>query len=872
MCLRFKRQRRRRPIKDTRQEEEASPPPPPPPSTQVIVDMDNGTIPRGTHPKAFFKNIRRYIYEVTGSLVHSIKIYYCKKANLHETYLYPIQVCDGVELINVPESLNPKREDGDIKIKYDFLFHQLTYLPPAPVCLLASDKDFIATMRRMMKQDYTILHGYDPNATPRKFQSLPGTMPFNFLQIGKLEANIDMPLHLGVCPPLRILPPAPLQNSNVNLRVFLDVHSTFANLPSETKRKRYLKDFHISPATIRLNVERIVTSQGYGGIKDNISSVALIETLTTENKNEMVDSRFTITMVNEPNRRKKKEGQDFVDVRVGQLMQQCLLDLEQLAPVVVITMDPNLDSVVEKFVEMGYPVFIVYSSRISSVLQPNSLPWKLVRKDELTKSMTSVPRKYWHAETAVFWDLEDCPIPSNLTASSVYANIVHALCHSGYGGTFHFSVYSLKDEEKFVRDVEQWFDRKLDSTNILIVPAASIRAKRKKIVEGILEWKSRHDNEPTNILVISREILFRCTPYLEALQLAKDSDNNILLGLAFEPRSSLSSLLGVSRSVWDWSKLSNGERPLVVETGNLELFYLPSHDTKCLNCAKLFRLPRKEAQTSIPESGQNKFCRAKTAVLWDLEDCPIPCDLTPSLIYANIKLALSNMGYTGEIFVSAYTLDKLDKEQEFESANIKLLQPGGGEKRVVLLNDAYRWASKFDPTNILLISKDISDDASFCTILKRTIDFGSNIQWAFPQAPTGSLLVPSAVWLWSSLSTGGSPHTGLSLSFEKQRKPFHIMRGKRRKKRYDRMLRRSAKRLKKREADEAASSEKRGRGRKRRSSTQADEAASSEKRGRGRKRRSSTQADEAASSKKRGRVRKRRSSAQADEAASSKKR
>ncbi|CAA7019281.1 unnamed protein product [Microthlaspi erraticum] len=39
------------------------------------------------------------------------------------------------------------------------------------------------------------------------------------------------------------------------------------------------------------------------------------------------------------------------------------------------------------------------------------------------------------------------------------------------------------------------------------------------------------------------------------------------------------------------------------------------------------------------------FAVAKTGVYWDIEDCPIPENLSPKMIYKNIKAALADMGY-----------------------------------------------------------------------------------------------------------------------------------------------------------------------------------------------------------------------------------
>lgn len=69
------------------------------------------------------------------------------------------------------------------------------------------------------------------------------------------------------------------------------------------------------------------------------------------------------------------------------------------------------------------------------------------------------------------------------------------------------------------------------------------------------------------------------------------------------------------------------------------------------------------------------LAEAETGVFWDLDECPIPDDLSPASIYDNIKLALKNMGYTGRVSIFAYSSANQSNE-EFESANIQLKAVG----------------------------------------------------------------------------------------------------------------------------------------------------------------------------------------------------
>ncbi|VVB15344.1 unnamed protein product [Arabis nemorensis] len=384
----------------------------------------------------------------------------------------------------------------------------------------------------------------------------------------------------------------------------------------------------------------------------------------------------------------------------------------------------------------------------------------MTTREASVEIITTVPQKFWLAKTFVLWDLEDCPVPPDLTAASVYCNILSAIGNMGYIGSFYLHAYSLKNEPEFVQGLEQAFGFKLEYTKIKIFRPESIRAKREHIVGDIYEWQLSNRNEPTNILLISGEIL-DCNQYVGALQLSIDYNGNVLLAL---PRDPSESVIGVSRSIWLWSSLSKGGDPLIEETKSLEVVNTLSTPPRteppllCLNCYK------KPIDTTEPVCQQtsilDKFSSAEVGVLWDLDVCPIPCGLTPgriypniktalrnmgyyvirsrlthnlyankpaafrtnfpaswdldvcpipcgltpAWIYSNIKTALHNMGYYGKVYVSA--LEKLVNIEEFKSARINLVQPENGRaKRDNMITDVYMWGinHRLAPTNLMPI-------------------------------------------------------------------------------------------------------------------------------------------------------------------------
>ncbi|EOA22382.1 hypothetical protein CARUB_v10003018mg, partial [Capsella rubella] len=161
-------------------------------------------------------------------------------------------------------------------------------------------------------------------------------------------------------------------------------------------------------------------------------------------------------------------------------------------------------------------------------------------------------------------------------------------------------------------------------------------------------------------------------------------------------------------------------------------------------------------------SATSKFSMAKTCVLWDMDDCPVPGGLSPASVCANIKSALNNMGYSGgTMSMSAYSLEKLN-EQDFESADdINLVQlDSRSDKHERMFRDVYMWGLQHrdEPTNLLVISQKIFLDDKYVAALNLLKENENNILLTLLQDPSQSLQsLASSVWLWTSLSTGASP-------------------------------------------------------------------------------------------------------------------
>ncbi|VVB15068.1 unnamed protein product [Arabis nemorensis] len=323
-----------------------------PPSTEILLDLENGVPKTVTFADAFI-NTRKYIYGLNGSLVHAIRAFYSTAASR-------------------------KRDDADIALKYDMLFWELSYPPPAPICLISSDKDYWGTMERMVKTQYEIILAYNAAHASKDIKDVAVTDSFDFPSVAKGILTIPtpsaMPLGLGTSPPSRPLPPSPSSSELLKLKVLLDVNTSFDNTTTGNEK---CMPKGLTPTVMRENIELFLKSKGYGGITGSIQVIARSGSLSEQLEEEMVNSGFAVTNVDPPTR-EKKAGEDHTDVRIGQVMQRWCLELQQLAPMVIISSDSNLTLVVKRLDSMGFPVMLAYGpSAPPELLQAarEKFPW-----------------------------------------------------------------------------------------------------------------------------------------------------------------------------------------------------------------------------------------------------------------------------------------------------------------------------------------------------------------------------------------------------------------------------------------------------------------------------------------------------------------
>ncbi|CAH8267577.1 unnamed protein product [Arabidopsis lyrata] len=167
------------------------------------------------------------------------------------------------------------------------------------------------------------------------------------------------------------------------------------------------------------------------------------------------------------------------------------------------------------------------------------------------------------AETGVFWDLDDCPIPDDQTPASVCANIKSALKTAGYVGRVSIVAYSLTKQTSV----------DFESAQIKLEQPGDYNEKLHTISGDVFMWAMTHLYVPTNLLIISEDF-----DYADVLMIIKKQHNNIILAFPHDTPSEM--LRSTASSLWLWADLSAGGSPRNCKSGSVQVSLPPTKKKK----------------------------------------------------------------------------------------------------------------------------------------------------------------------------------------------------------------------------------------------------------------------------------------------------
>lgn len=167
----------------------------------------------------------------------------------------------------------------------------------------------------------------------------------------------------------------------------------------------------------------------------------------------------------------------------------------------------------------------------------------------------------------------------------------------------------------------------------------------------------------------------------------------------------------------------------------------------------------------MPSVTTASYAEAKTVVFWDVDECPIPEDLDPQSVYQNIRTALANKGYHGEVTIMAFG-DRNQIPGYYESAGIQIFPKGDKYERIGQMQlEFFGWMrdNSCEYTNMMVVTRSAMELVSYLEYRNTH----HNILFANPLNPQTKACGckfgarqedPSAeTWVWETLAVGGDP-------------------------------------------------------------------------------------------------------------------
>ncbi|XP_013634820.1 PREDICTED: uncharacterized protein LOC106340492 [Brassica oleracea var. oleracea] len=392
--------------------------------------------------------------------------------------------------------------------------------------------------------------------------------------------------------------------------------------------------------------------------------------------------------------------------------------------------------------------------------------------------------KYANAKTAVWWDMNGCPVPEGYDAGRVRPSIEGALKELGYYGPV--TITAMGD----LTEAHPHFLERLSSTGIVVQHA--INAWLATLVfNDLMEFK-RNNPPPATIMLISDELdgelnfplgrnqqiqsgynlvlASSCGGSMYRLHHAADWRWKTLLEAAAYSVSQETTTSYVLRKCSSWgdsSTLSSFICRACKFTG-LSVASFTSH----LSTEEHKKTDKEEKENfSVPDfspfitvkmndQAAPEYVNSKTAVWWDMDTCPLPDGYDARRVRPSIEGALKDLGYYGPVTINAMG--------NLENAHPHVLQ--GLSSTGILLQHTTRVRSyiyhdlsmfKVDnppPATIMLISDQVEPVLSIFLSLDHQKSYYNLVLARTFTPPSMSRLCHTAEWLWQTL-LARSPET-----------------------------------------------------------------------------------------------------------------
>ncbi|CAH8261570.1 unnamed protein product [Arabidopsis lyrata] len=381
--------------------------------------------------------------------------------------------------------------------------------------------------------------------------------------------------------------------------------------------------------------------------------------------------------------------------------------------------------------------------------------------------------EYANSKTAVWWDMDTCPVPDGYDAGRVRPIIEGALKELGYYGPVTITAMGN------LKEATAHFLQRLSSTGI-VVQHAITDCVGTLIFSDLMEFKS-NNLPPATIMLISDKVeeelsfplgrnqqirrgynIVRARSFggtLSRIEHTADWRWKTLLEAAADSVSQDTTTSYVLRKCSSSSALSSFVCRACKFTG-LSVASFTSH----LSTEEHKKTEKKTIRNfSVPDfspfitakmndQAAPEYVNSKTAVWWDMDTCPVPDGYDARRVRPSIEGALKDLGYCGPITITAMgNLENAHPHvlQGLSSTRI-LVQHTRRVGAYIFSNLTHFKAHNPPPATIMLIS-DRVEHLSLCLSLAQQSRY-YNLVLARTYTPESmSRLYHTAEWLWQTL-------------------------------------------------------------------------------------------------------------------------
>ncbi|KAL0772972.1 hypothetical protein Bca101_038123 [Brassica carinata] len=158
------------------------------------------------------------------------------------------------------------------------------------------------------------------------------------------------------------------------------------------------------------------------------------------------------------------------------------------------------------------------------------------------------------AKTGVFWDAEDCKIPSGLNAILVSKNIRSALDYNGAGEIYENELPETETAEDIISRSEC-----PPAVVMNLIEPGDKHQRYGALITGVFSW-ALNNHPPANLILVVGDVAEHEYRFVGVFTHLISSGYNVAF---VQPENQASQILfRLGRRIWLWEKLSLGEGPI----------------------------------------------------------------------------------------------------------------------------------------------------------------------------------------------------------------------------------------------------------------------------------------------------------------------